>query len=421
MRAMKDGGVEWIGEIPEVWGIAYLFQFVQQVKNKNLDLSEKNLLSLSYGKIKRKDINTSEGLLPASFENYNVIEKNDIVLRLTDLQNDHNSLRVGLATERGIITSAYITLRPNVAIESGYLYYSLHTFDIVKGFYGMGAGVRQGLNYDEVKAIKIPLPPIAEQNAIAAYLDDKCDKIDSIITANERIIAKLKEYKVSLITETVTKGLNPDAEMKDSDVEWIGEIPEAWGVVCLKYAGHFENGLTYSPNDITDGRGILVLRSSNIQSGQLNFADCVYVSKVPEALMVKNNDIIICSRNGSADLVGKCAYVDKDIVATFGAFMMRYRATIFNRFAFHVLQAAISYYKSLFTTSTINQLTIKTIRQMKIPLPPLAEQNQIAAYLDDKCAKIDNNIRLREALIAKLLDYKKSLIYETVTGKKEIV
>ena len=142
MREMKNSGVEWIGEIPAEWELNEIFQVVEQVKNKNVHLVEKNLLSLSYGKIKRKDIENNEGLLPASFDSYNVIEKDDIVLRLTDLQNDHKSLRVGLSKERGIITSAYVTLRPNEHIVPLYLYYLLYSFDIIKGFYGMGAGVR---------------------------------------------------------------------------------------------------------------------------------------------------------------------------------------------------------------------------------------------------------------------------------------
>ena len=151
MRKMKDSGIAWIGEIPEEWGINTVFQLFTQVKNKNSDLQEQNLLSLSYGKIKRKNIETTDGLLPESFDGYNIIAKNDIVLRLTDLQNDQKSLRVGLATERGIVTSAYLTIRNRSNFLATYLYYYLHAFDISKGFYGMGAGVRQGLNWDGIK------------------------------------------------------------------------------------------------------------------------------------------------------------------------------------------------------------------------------------------------------------------------------
>ena len=155
---LKDSDIDWIGYIPESWNVRTLYQLVTQVKCKNSELQENNLLSLSYGKIKRKDIDSSEGLLPASFDGYNIIEAGDIVLRLTDLQNDHTSLRVGLSTERGIITSAYTTLRPTNSNYSKYIYYLLHAFDLKKGFYGMGSGVRQGLNYGEVKELRVVLP-----------------------------------------------------------------------------------------------------------------------------------------------------------------------------------------------------------------------------------------------------------------------
>lgn len=190
---MKDSGIDWIGKIPDEWEIYQLSQVVTQVKNKNTNLQEKNLLSLSYGKIKRKNIDSNDGLLPASFDGYNIIENGDIVLRLTDLQNDHTSLRVGRATEKGIVTSAYTTLRPMNKDNSRFLYYLLHAFDLKKGFYGMGAVVRQGLNYSEVKSLKIILPnDKSEQTKIANFFDKKCAQIDSIIEESKKSI---EEYK----------------------------------------------------------------------------------------------------------------------------------------------------------------------------------------------------------------------------------
>lgn len=201
---MRDSGIEWIGMMPENWPIRALFQLVTQVKNKNSDLSEKNLLSLSYGKIKRKNIDTTDGLLPSSFDGYNIIEANDIVLRLTDLQNDHTSLRVGRSTEKGIITSAYVTIRPMKEVDSEYLYYVLHAFDLKKGFYGMGSGVRQGLNYDEVKMVKLPFAPKEAQRQIVDFLDEQCARIDAVISEKQALITDLDSYKRSLIYEAVT-------------------------------------------------------------------------------------------------------------------------------------------------------------------------------------------------------------------------
>ena len=201
---MKDSGVEWIGEVPEHWGKAFLTQVYSQVKNKNTDGQESNLLSLSYGNIIRRDINTSEGLLPENFEGYNIIEKDDIVLRLTDLQNDHKSLRVGLVKERGRITSAYVSLRSKLKVNSQYMYYLLHSFDICKGFYGMGAGVRQGLTFDGIKSFQFVMPSEKEQNEIVNFIQEKTTTIDSLIEIKENLLLELESYKKSLIYEVVT-------------------------------------------------------------------------------------------------------------------------------------------------------------------------------------------------------------------------
>ena len=186
-----------------------------QVKCKNDGMQETNLLSLSYGNIKRRDINSSDGLLPESFEGYNIIEANDIVLRFTDLQNDHTSFRVGRATERGIITSAYTTVRPVDPSDSQFLYYALHAYDLRKGFYGMGSGVRQGLKWQEAKYIQLPWPPAEDRARIVAFLDEKCQaidqalfaasgKVDVVIQTKNSIADDLKAFKQSLIFEVVT-------------------------------------------------------------------------------------------------------------------------------------------------------------------------------------------------------------------------
>ena len=150
MRKMKNSGIVWIGEIPEGWGIVLLSSIFKQRKEKNINNKENNLLSLSYGKIIRKDISISDGLLPQSYETYNIINNGDIVFRLTDLQNDKRSLRTGLCKEKGIITSAYVTIKPTVELSSEYMQYLYHSYDICKVFYGMGDGVRQGMNYDDL-------------------------------------------------------------------------------------------------------------------------------------------------------------------------------------------------------------------------------------------------------------------------------
>lgn len=201
---MKDSGVEWIGEVPEGWEIKQLRMFYSRRANKNKGLLEKNLLSLSYGNIIRKNIDTKEGLLPESFEGYNIVEKGDIVIRGTDLQNDHKSLRTGLVTERGIITSAYMTLMPKNDINSEYYHYLLHCYDIEKVFYSMGGGLRQSLEYWNFIRTPVLEPSKKEQEEIVIYIKDKCSAIDALITKKQKAISKWEEYKKSLIYYAVT-------------------------------------------------------------------------------------------------------------------------------------------------------------------------------------------------------------------------
>lgn len=237
MREMKDSGIEWVGSIPAHWRIHPVYYYFGEGKNKNRLGQENNLLSLSYGKIVRKDINSSDGLLPESFNTYNIVEADDIIIRPTDLQNDKRSLRTGLVHERGIITSAYICLRPIKKIDSRFFNYQLHAYDVIKVFYNMGNGVRQGLNFSEFSRLLVFEPPINEQKKIADYLDFKCAEIDALTSDIQAQIDALEQYKRSVITEAVTKGLNPDTKMKDSEVEWLRSIPAHWAVDNPKY--HF--------------------------------------------------------------------------------------------------------------------------------------------------------------------------------------
>ena len=201
---MKDSGIEWVGNIPVHWDVRPLYYYFAERKKKNYLGQEQNLLSLSYGKVIRKDINTSEGLLPDSFNGYNIIEPGDIVLRLTDLQNDKRSLRTGLVKEHGIITSAYVTLKAAKEVVPEYFHYLLHAYDVMKVLYNMGNGVRQGLNYSELSKMHIVAPPIDEQKNNAAYLDAKCKEIESIIESKKQQLTVIDSYKKSLIYEYVT-------------------------------------------------------------------------------------------------------------------------------------------------------------------------------------------------------------------------
>lgn len=421
---VKDSGIDWIGYIPESWDIRTLYQLVTQVKCKNSDLQENNLLSLSYGKIKRKDIDSPEGLLPASFDGYNIIEAGDIVLRLTDLQNDHTSLRVGLATERGIITSAYTTLRPINAKHSKYIYYLLHAFDLKKGFYGMGSGVRQGLNYDEVKELRIVLPSESEQEAITAFLDEQCTQIDSIIEEAKVSIEEYKAWKASIIYEAVTKGLNPNVEMKDSGVHWIGKFPANWKLEKIKYNFRIINGCGFKvefqgqvsgdypfckASDLS-GSGKIINSAANYVTKELAIRERYNIVPVNSILFAKIGEAL--KKNHRKINSIECI-VDNNCEA-----LTQTKDNSIDYMYYQFLCIDMAWFDNSGTIPCINN---QKLLDSFLVLPPRESQIEIASYLDNKCSEIDNIIDEKLKLIFDLESYKRSLIYETVTGKRRVV
>ena len=428
MRLMQNSGIEWIGEIPKEWTINSISQLFSQVKNKNTDLQETNLLSLSYGKIKRKNIETTDGLLPESFDGYNIVESNDIVLRLTDLQNDHKSLRVGLVTERGIITSAYLTIRNHSESIAKYLYFYLHAFDISKGFYGMGAGVRQGLNWDGIKWLKMLSPSIPEQQAIADFLDSQCVHIDSVIEKTRAAIEEYKKLKQAVITQAVTKGIRPNRKMKDSGIEWIGEIPKEWNFIISRFLidqiGDVDH---YMPVSVDNG--IPYVMTGNLKKfiSEIDFEKCKKVSEADYNSLcgkIKHSvGDVIFARYAT---IGTVCYVDKDekCVISYSCVTIKpNKKHLDGKFLFYYLQSSTFFEEvsQFINSNTQGNVGIEALYRIRIPKTSISEQSKIVAYLDEKTAAIDSLIQKKEQLITELEAYKKSLIYEYVTGKKEVV
>lgn len=382
MRIMKDSGIEWVKNIPSTWDTAYLSAVLSERKNKNIGMKENNLLSLSYGNVIRKNISTNDGLLPESFEGYNIIEKDDIVLRLTDLQNDHRSLRTGLCKERGIITSAYCTLKKNSAeYDSRFLQYYLHSFDICKGFYGMGAGVRQGLNYDGIRKIEIVLPPLAEQTAIADCITEKIEKVDDLIANQETQIEKLKAYKQSLITEVVTKGLDPNVPMKDSGVEWIGLIPKHWNTIATKYLFRIESGATpksenpeYFDGDIPwitpadykteevfvfgGRRNISELGLKSCSTTLIPKGSLIFSKRAPIGAVAINAEEL-CTNQGCLSCIPKT----EDIV----------------KYYYYVMSVCTEQYNLLGSGTTFKEISATNFANFVLPNPSVSEQEEMVA------------------------------------------
>jgi len=423
MRKMKDSGIEWIGEIPEDWNIDRIGSHFSEIKEKNTNNLYQNALQFKMGNIISKPKKWEMDEISDIYSAYTIVHKGDIMINGLNLEFDFITQRVAMVREKGIITSAYIALKPNHTVHSEYICYLFKSYDYMKAFHNMGKGLRKILNYSELKVKPIILPSLFEQQKISAFLDRKCTEIDSVISKTKATIEEYKKLKQSVITQAVTKGIIPNRPMKDSGIEWIGEIPQEWEVIKMKYLGKCRNGLTYSPDNLTDeNNGTLVLRSSNIKDGKLVFTDNVYVNmNIRKELLVQSGDILICSRNGSRKLIGKNAIIPSNLKASFGAFMMIFQCQTPEYVKFILDSEIFSYYLGTFLTATINQLTTENFNNMQIVYCRNEnEQQEIVNYLDEKCSEIDKLIAKKEQLLTEMENYKKSVIYEYVTGKKEV-
>ena len=415
MKVMKDSGIAWVGIIPSHWIIHPVYYYFGERKNKNKFGQEENLLSLSYGKIIRKDINTSEGLLPESFNTYNIVEKGDIVIRPTDLQNDKRSLRTGLVRERGIITSAYICLKPIKDIDSRFFNYQLHSYDVIKVFYNMGNGVRQGLNFSEFSHLLVFEPPLDEQRRIADYLDAKCTEIDALTADIQTQIDTLEQYKRSVITEAVTKGLNPDAEMKDSNIQWIGMMPSHWDCIRGKYI------LKYIQKPVREDDGVITcfrdgevtLRSNRREDG-FTMAD-----KEIGYQGIDVGDLVVHGMDGFAGAIGISDSRGK------ASPVLNVLDTEQNKRYIMYFLRSMAYSDVFLALATGIRVRSCDLRWNKLselfyPVPPLEEQVAIVDYIDSVLRRTDEVIAAKREQLSTLEAYKKSLIYEYVTGKKEV-
>lgn len=421
----KDSGIKWLAEIPEHWEIKPGFIVVEERNEKNKDLRENTVLSLSYGNIIIKSEDKLTGLVPESFETYQIVYPNDIIIRPTDLQNDKVSLRTGFSQHKGIITSAYINLKVKDKFYPYYVYLFLYTIDITKIIYGLGSGLRQNLSFLDLKRFPFPIPPLSEQKSIADYLDKKTEQIDKAIVQKEQMIELLKERKQILINRAVTRGLNPDVSLKDSGVDWIGEVPENWGVTASKH-------LLTMP--ITDGphttpelfeNGIPFISAEAIKNGSIDFEKKRgYISRKEHDIYClkykPQRDDIYMIKSGAT--TGNVAIVETDIEFSIWSPLAVFRADKFlikPQFLYYSLQAA--YFRKgveiSWSYGTQQNIGMGILSNLPIVYCPLDEQASIVDYLKQHLEKIDKAIYQKQEEIEKLKEYKSTVIDSAVTGK----
>ncbi len=400
-RAMKDSGIPWIGVIPKEWET---LKIKQVMRNKSIKgFPNETVLSLyrDYGVVPKDSRDDNHNVTSEDTSSYKLVDIGDFVIN--KMKAWQGSMAV--SQYRGIISPAYYICHiKNDGVDRRYIHYLLRNDSYKAEYMRLSTGLRVGqwdLNIDDFLSIPMVLPPVPEQQRIAEFLDRKCGEIDEAISLQEEFIEELKAYKQSVITEAVTHGLNPNVKFKDSGIDWIGKIPQEWECTKLKYYISVKSGDAIG-NEMISEQGQYPVFGGGEMIGYTN----IYNSS--------RNDLLI-GRIGA-----RCGCVTMplcDSWATDNALILS--TTICLLYMYYLL---IGCDLNKQNTSNAQPLITSTkIKNTVVPVPPLSKQRQIADYLDNKCSEIDGLIAIKQQKIEELKDYKKSIIYEYVTGKKECI
>ena len=423
-REMKDSGVEWIGKIPREWEVKRLKNILLERKENNNPIKTKNILSLTNdrGVIPYSEKGNTGNKSKEDLTGYKIAYPNDIVLNSMNIVIGS----VGLSKYYGCVSPVYYMLySENNRIE--YYNYIFQTRVFQTSLKGLGNGIldiRMRIPMEKLNNVILPLPSLEEQEKIANYLDKKISNIDLIIEKTRATIEDYKKYKQSIITEAVTKGINPNVEMKDSGVEWIGEVPREWEVKKLKYVAQLNPKIDM--DHLEETSEVTFTPMEKIKNGYFINNKGIWGNNNSSYTNYSENDIVMakvtpCFENGNIAIM-KGLYNN----IGFGSselFVFRSNKNIKKEYLFYFLRNEI--FKNLGKNNMtgaggLKRVSSEFILNFNVSVPPLEEQNRIAEYLDKKTFEIDTLITKKEALIVELEEYKKSLIYECVTGKKEI-
>ena len=432
MREMKDSGVAWIGVIPQDWEIVRtksLYCSAKEIAGDRADDFERLALTLN-GVIKRSK-EDSVGLQPEKFSGYQILKKGELVFKLIDLENVATS-RVGLSPYTGIVSPAYIVLSKQSRAKDLVVRYSMYHFLSMwqrEIFNQMGDnGVRSSLNAKELLNIPHPFPSIYEQKRIVTFLDAQCAKIDAVLEKTRASIEEYKKLKQAVITQAVTKGVRGDRPMKDSGIEWIGEIPVEWEIRkifrAIDKVGDIDH---YMPDSVDDGIPYLMTGDLQEKLSDVNLKRCKKVSfqdyeMLSSKIRVSKGDVIF-ARYAT---IGTVCFVDTEdnILVSYACLIIKPNSSLlYGEFLFYYLKstAFLEEIKQYIKANTQANVGLDSVSKAKIALPSVHEQQKIVEYLRDKCKKFDALIAKKQQYLIEIENYKKSLIYEYVTGKKEVV
>lgn len=430
----KDSGIAWIGEIPEHWNLALVKSiFNRRTKKNNPILTEERLsLSIEKGVTLYSEKTTNLDRFKEDFTQYQIAYPNDIVL------NSMNMIvgAIGISHYLGCVSPVYYVIAPkDKNINVNYYGYLLNNFRIRNLYHALGEGIyaidrgegrintcRLKVSYDKFGSIIVPIPSINEQQSIATYLDQKCGEIDELITLQEEMITKLQSYKQSVITEAVTKGLNKNVPLKDSGIEWIGEIPEHWNKnKIIRLFSIIGSGTTPKSSKEDNYIGsVNWIQSGDINGGYIenckNTISNTALKEYPTLKIYKAPFIIVAMYGAS---VGNISISNIDGCVNQACCVMNETKQNF-KYLFYAINSVKKYLIYKAEGGGQPNISQDKIKNTWLPIPPLSEQQSIADYLDQKCSEIDELISIKQQKIEKLKDYKKSLIFECVTGKRKV-
>lgn len=422
----KDSGVDWLGSIPKSWALKPGLVAFSENKRNNKGMKESTVLSLSYGKIVIKPEEKLVGLVPESFETYQLVEPSDIIIRCTDLQNDKVSLRTGLAQDKGIITSAYLNLKVKKGFSSRFLHYYLHSLDTTKVIYKFGSGLRQNLSFLDFKRLPVFDIPEATQEAIANFLDQKTAQIDEAVAIKEKQIALLKERKQIIVQKAVTQGLNPDVPMKDSGVDWIGDIPEQWDVVKLGHlVDKLVDGTHHSPQSNDEG-DYLYITSKNIKEHGVDLRDVSYISsrdhlEIYARCPVERGDILYI-KDGAMAGVATVNQLEEPFSLLSSVALIKPKKNLLSNYLKIYLNSEVirGYLKTQLVGGAMTRLTLELINKFKVVVPSIKDQENIVNHIGSELVSIEDAIETQLRQIERLKEYKTTLINSAITGKIKV-
>lgn len=414
-RQYKDSGIEWIGRIPRVWKTTKLSVLYSQ---RNEKVSDKNYAPLSV---------TMQGILPQldtaaktdDGDNRKLVRKGDFAI------NSRSDRRgsCGISPCDGSVSLINTILKPRGQMNPNFYNWLFHTSVFADEFYKWGHGIVDDLwttRWQEMKNISVVVPTLEEQQQIADYLDKKCEEIDSLVELQEQMIAQLTEYKQSVITEDVTKGLDPNAPLVPSGIDWIGDIPKGWKISSIKWLMSLYAGATpksdnevlwdgdipwitpadYKTEDMYVSHGRRNISEEGLQSCatiMLPVNSLIFSKRAPIGLVAINNKPL-CTNQGCIGCIPNCQKAD-------------------TKYYYFVLSAFTQQFELFGSGTTFKEISANNFANFVVPNPSLSEQQAIASYLDNKCGEIDDLIAMKQKKIETLKEYKKSVIYEAVTGK----